>query len=140
MSDIQKLKLEDLKEESILIQVSGGLIQDISFPKDDQINSIVRVLDYDTDGTESVELVYISDQGEAVEAIWENPNYKKTPEDSEIKSIETNQTGGNVFNDIITLKDDRVLVINTDVIVLYDNREDYENCIHQDNTKGWILR
>ena len=49
-------------------------------------------------------------------------------EDSEIVSIETVNTGGNVINDIIVLKDDSICVITSDAIYYFCNREDYDNC------------
>ena len=43
-----------------------------------------------------------------------------------IKDIATYNTGGGCMNDIITLKDDTVLVISEDCIGLYKNITEYD--------------
>lgn len=46
---------------------------------------------------------------------------------SEVKEINTIDTGGNISNDVIVLKDDSVVVITSDVICYYRTMDDYEN-------------
>ena len=45
---------------------------------------------------------------------------------SEVDNVETLNTGGNVLNDILTLKDDSLVVITSDGIYYFKNRQDYE--------------
>ncbi|MFA5152994.1 MAG: hypothetical protein WC554_10570 [Clostridia bacterium] len=44
-----------------------------------------------------------------------------------IKKIETVSTGGNTKNDIITLKDNTVLIISYDTLYFYKSLKDYIN-------------
>lgn len=48
-------------------------------------------------------------------------------DNSQYNSIQTNQTGGNIYNDVITLKDGKLLVMSDELICLYASEEDYEN-------------
>jgi len=52
----------------------------------------------------------------------------KEPTDSFISAIDiAENTGGNVYNDIIELKSGHLIVVTSDVICIYGNREGYEN-------------
>lgn len=46
---------------------------------------------------------------------------------SEIDGLNTINTGGNVYNDIIFLKNDQVIIINDNGVYLFNNIEDYES-------------
>ena len=48
-------------------------------------------------------------------------------EDSEIKNIQTINTGGNIYNDVITLKNKQVVVITSDAVYLFKSFKDYDN-------------
>ncbi len=57
---------------------------------------------------------------------------QKTDDNSEIENINTEHTGGNIYNDVIELKDGQVLVITSDSISLHmslDNYYEYETQI-----------
>ncbi len=49
----------------------------------------------------------------------------------EVKSIDTEYNGGNIFNDIIILKDDTIVVITSDAVYFYRSRGDYNNNINE---------
>ena len=48
-------------------------------------------------------------------------------EDSEIDNIQTINTGGNIYNDVITLKNKQVVVITSDAVYLFKSFKDYDN-------------
>ena len=48
-------------------------------------------------------------------------------EDSEILNIQTINTGGNIYNDVITLKNKQVVVITSDAVYLFKSFKDYDN-------------
>jgi hypothetical protein len=44
-----------------------------------------------------------------------------------IKSVTTENTGGNIMNDTIVLNDGKVIIISDDIICYYNNIDDYNN-------------
>ena len=64
---------------------------------------------------------------------------KYNNKDSEVKKIETYQTGGDVMNDIVYLKNGQVLVISGDVVCLYKDYDSYEENL-EDSDMGSIYR
>lgn len=55
-------------------------------------------------------------------------SYKAIPADSTIKSISTDNTGGNIYNDVVTLKDGTILRISEGAVTVYkDAAQDEDN-------------
>ena len=54
-----------------------------------------------------------------------------------VREVATINTGGNVMNDVLYLKDGQVVAISSEMLALYPTRKDYEN-----NTQNYevILR
>jgi len=46
-------------------------------------------------------------------------------ENSEVKNIDTEHTGGNIYNDILKLKNGQVIVITSDAVCLYKDLDHY---------------
>lgn len=55
-------------DESIVITVEGGVIQDIPFPEGCKIKVIVQ--DFDIEGTEEDQLTMLDSGDECIESIW----------------------------------------------------------------------